>query len=294
MGFDPARDLERWRRALAATSAALLVVLIGFGLAEWRAFARDVVEQPAVTNVVERCPSCHQPPAAHGAALEAHQRRGVGCSDCHGGRPRGLRLASVHFASGVPAADPRLRAPGVDASCMRCHVPGGAAGTERLGRGARLYLGLGCAACHPLGAGGAGYAPDLSAVGWRSPAELRARLLGADPPPMGSPMPSFAAALREPTDLDDLLVFLEGLALAPVARGRASPRADALVSASCTACHEPGAVGPRHRCLYLRERVNELACERCHVAPLAAVGRCPVVDQERSACPACHPDARST
>jgi hypothetical protein len=114
-------------------------------------------------------------------------------------------------------------------------------------------------------------------------------------------MPSFAESFQsEPDALEDLVIFLESLAL-PRARPDCArrPRSAAWLDFPCAGCHAGGEMPARgwfgHRCVYLLERRGELSCRRCHPQGLAATARsghdCPLLAEHRGACTACHDPA---
>jgi len=334
LSTDP-REARRLRLGVLVAALALLGVLAAAGYRAltppWRAVqagfrerlgpaagrvATGVREVRTCTGALERCTTCHLgatradlrgtsvplPYRAHALDLAPHPPATVGCTACHGGNGRALDPAAAHaWPGGGGAPDPLRRSPYLQASCLRCHVPGDAPGMERLARGARLYQGLGCAVCHPLTPGGRGgwdYGPDLTATGRRSPRQLETSLLDPAANFPGSTMPSFRHALgEEPEGRTDLVIYLLGLTLPPAPpscslRGRS----DALVHRPCATCHAgvAGRAGGRlaHRCGYLRERREHLRCAGCHPEavpqPGAGQGWCPVIRAQRDGCEACH------
>lgn len=195
--------------------------------------------------------------------------------------------------------------PHIQASCARCHVPGAKEGQERLEQGAWLYLGLGCALCHPLtegGRGGLDYGPDLTAIGRKSLDDLKASLLDPAANFPGSTMPSFRHALEmEPEATENLLIYLESLVLDRYPDCGNREKSQGLVGRPCADCHagENGRAGGRmqHGCPYLVKRAAELRCSNCHSSAGPAFGpgegQCPVLQQHMEACAACHDSARS-
>jgi hypothetical protein len=192
--------------------------------------------------------------------------------------------------------------PFLQAACHRCHLPGGVPGSEKLARGADLYMRLGCAMCHSLTAAGRGgwdYGPDLRATGRQSLAHIKESVLQPTADFPDSTMPGYRASFADnPEALDDLLVYLVGLAL-PRAQGcETRQSASSWVSAACTTCHagQGGRAGGRfvHRCVFIKARAGELRCQGCHPAaipePGALGGVCPVVREHRQGCVACHWD----
>lgn len=325
---DAEKDSRRavlWLAASAVLFLLLLAVAAALGLRpDWREQQRHLREAgfigprlgrasqitDACTGQTDRCITCHPGKDdgrgktgqrdlfldAHAPGIAVHFDGGLGCSVCHGGTGRALDREAAHRRHGE--AEPLLRAPFLEASCIRCHVPG-EGGTERLRRGAMLYLELGCQMCHPLnrrGLGGWDFGPDLFRPGWRSPTKLERSLLEPTADFPESTMPSFAPALASARErLDDLLLYLLGL---PLLAEKTCPgpraEADSLAAISCTHCHagESGRASGRlrHRCPYILSRVEELRCSGCHHGeppPESSLGLCPV-KQHRQHCQACH------
>ncbi|MFH0901997.1 MAG: hypothetical protein V2A73_15310 [Pseudomonadota bacterium] len=285
-----------------------------------------IVEIRSCTGAVDRCASCHlvvgqagllsssgvaQEGAArqydlHPPAIAGHSQEEIGCSACHGGTGRSLRLGPAHSRPGTDTRDPLMREPHIQASCSRCHVPGDRAGSERLAGGAMRYLELGCQLCHPLtgeGRGGWDYGPDLRAIGRKSLVYLETSLLQPSANFPGSTMPSFQQALPPNSDaLVDLIVFLQSLVLPRASAGDCGVRARsaALLEVGCPSCHgRPSGVAGgewRHRCTYLGVRRDELRCQGCHAnstpadpaGEAAMTAACPVIEAVRSDCAACH------
>jgi len=308
-----------------------VVLAVAFAAAGWRALApswkdeqqrfRNVARLPserplgmvqleACTGEVDRCTTCHlgveradlhsapKPLRSHPNGLRHHPPEQMGCTVCHGGTGRALDPAVAHAAPGTGTLDPRMKPPHLYASCGRCHIPGEKAGTEWLATGAKRYLELGCGVCHPLsgeGLGGWDYGPDLreSRLGLDA---LRTSLLDPAANFPGSTMPSFAASFADdPDGLDAMLVYLESLQLGDSGQCRHTRQRDAWASESCTRCHAgPGgkATGTTsHRCLYLKDRREELTCGRCHETVPDGTGECPVIAEHRGSCAACHGDS---
>ena len=323
----------RHLRVLLLAAAAVLAVvlaLVAYSVLtpEWQAIQRIFREQHgggrladgiqqvrACTGEVDRCTTCHLgiarpdlndesvalPYRAHSLDLSRHPVTGFGCTACHGGNGRALDPLAAHRLDAIGDKDPLLREPQIQASCARCHVPGDSEGMERLVRGARLYLGLGCAICHPLTEGGRGgwdYGPDLTAIGRRSPAYLETSLLEPAANFPDSTMPSFTHALQhEPEARTDLLIYLQSLALTRSAGCSIRARSNGLLALPCASCHagEQGRAGGRlkHRCLYIIERKDELECSLCHgdkgvPAPGPGGGACPAIEKRRGSCAVCH------
>ncbi|MCP4676384.1 MAG: hypothetical protein GY854_12905 [Deltaproteobacteria bacterium] len=273
-----------------------------------------ILQYAACDDNVDRCPTCHLgieradlksdkiPPLyrAHGPGIGPHRPEKFGCSSCHGGNGRALTPDSAHMLANHGGVDPLMHKPHIQASCARCHVPGSTAGQDRLVQGANLYLGLGCAVCHPLTDGGRGgwdFGPDLTAVGRKSLDYLRTSLIDPTANFKGSTMPSFQLALdKEPEAMESLLVYLESLALERSSDCNERTRSRGLVEKPCADCHA-GAGGSaggrmRHRCVFLLERTKELSCANCHSTeipkPGAGKGYCALIKQHRKACAACH------
>lgn len=315
MPIDLDRSARRWRGALAVGAFALAAV-VAAALAraarpEWRqaqeraGAGRGIAQFSTCEGEVDRCLTCHPKSAlagGHSMSLSRHRPEVMGCGACHGGAPRALTARAAHAAPGTDRPDPRMKGAHLQASCAKCHVPGDRPGMEHLTRGAGLFLELGCAVCHPLAGGGRGgwdFGPDLRGIGRRSPASLEIAILEPARRQKGSTMPSFAHAFAaDPGSLEDLLVFLESLALPPAEQGHCSARAKsaALAELPCAACHagSGGKAGGRlrHRCAYIEARKDSLACESCHPGAVPAAGprgeACPFVEEQRGACAACH------
>lgn len=327
MAFEASADARRARLSLLVAAVAALVALVAVGVqssqSEWRrhqeAFvaagleeaAPGILEVRACDGTVDRCMTCHvaidradlygrrdlEPPLApHPVSLADHPPHLVGCTACHGGTGRALDAATAHALPGTAAPDPLRASPHIQASCARCHVPG-ITGSERLARGVDLYLRLGCAMCHSLSAGGRGgwdYGPDLRGLGRQPLSYLKSSLLEPTANFPGSTMPAYQASFRDnPKSLDDLLLFVQALALEPAC---STVGAGELVRAPCSSCHaaEGGRAAGRmeHRCVYILERRESLGCPACHQGGVPEAGAfggfCPVVREHRGACDACH------
>ena len=323
------KDHLRLRILLTIASATLLLSLVVVGVRAfnrpWRVVQRQFSAMTGETapgirqyrtcaDEVDRCPTCHlgmerndisgkKPPLPfrnHGPDIGEHDPWEVGCTACHGGVGRALTPAAAHGTTMGGARDPLMKAPYIQASCARCHMPGEKPGQERLLQGATLYAGLGCPGCHPLtdqGCGGWDYGPDLRALGRMSPDALKTSLLDPAANFEGSTMPSFEHALeKDQSALESLLIYLESLALPRSDKCRARDRKAALVRAPCTTCHadEAGRASGRvrHRCPYILERKEELKCSNCHALEVpgtgAAKGYCPLITAHREACALCH------
>jgi len=305
---DEARDGRRLAVGLLLASSFLLLTLMVAG-------ARSLSEGPEIHQLasalgdVDRCITCHalapgsSEPVAHPPRWKSHLEAKLGCTACHGGVGRALSREAAHASAPDGPRDPLLRLPGLEAACVRCHPPG-VPGTEGVARGAQTFLRLGCGVCHPLtedGRGGESFGPDLRRVERKSTEAVREAILEPTKASPGSTMPPFARSFTEADPaLDDLLLFLASLSLAPPTRGDLRPRTAPWVAAPCASCHG-GKAGHaagrrRHACTYLLERGPELRCAGCHPAgipaPEAKAGLgdayCPLVKQHRSACVVCH------
>ena len=329
MSVDLERDERRLRRLMAAVAAILLLSLGAAGYLdlwpEWRhvqagfsdrapsgsTAVSGIQELSACNGEVDRCTTCHlaalrqnlgestdpEPYRSHAISLAAHPPHRFGCTSCHGGVGRALSAAAAHALPGNTTRDPLLKAPFLEASCARCHLPGEVRGTERLVRGTSLFFALGCGMCHSLALGGRGAwddGPELRTLGRRSIDELKTSLFDPKADFAESTMPSYETSFRgHPEELVDLEIFVQSLTLprlgACASRGASDTR---LWTASCTTCHVGDkAVGRlQHRCVYLKERGPELACGNCHHGSglETATGDCPVVREHRGACVACH------
>ncbi len=333
----PSREVRRLRLWFLTAACGLAIVLGGVYLCErsapWRLLqerfralegekGRAEPRGPEIRQIytcgagVDRCTTCHLgiqrkdlvdpsiplPFRAHGPGLRGHRPERIGCTACHGGNGRALDPGPAHRIPGLEARDPLMGEPHVQAACARCHVPGSRPGQDRLVAGALLYLGLGCALCHPLrgeGRGGLDYGPDLRRIARKDPGYLETSLLRPDANFPGSTMPSFRRALGDKREaLTSLVIYLEGLALPRLPACRDRGAIDGMVGRPCADCHagRRGAASGRlsHRCIYLLRRSRELRCAGCHEAdippPGPGRGYCPVVTEQRGACAACHED----
>ncbi len=202
---------------------------------------------------------------------------------------------------GTRRKDPLLTQPFIQASCVRCHVPGDQPGMQRLSDGAKLYLLLGCSICHPLTGGGRGgwdYGTDLRSLGRKSLAYLEASLIEPTANFPQSTMPTFKHTFAgQPDLLENLLIYLVSLGLHdPENCSKRNLQNETMLSRACASCHS-GKVGQacgrfEHRCLYIVERKSELDCASCHQEsiPVAGLGRgrCPQINQHRANCVVCH------
>ncbi|NOZ86986.1 MAG: hypothetical protein GXP49_12130 [Deltaproteobacteria bacterium] len=327
------RDTRRLKLALFAS---ILLLFAAMGLTMYRQAEPDwkqkqeefistvdpagseniqILQVHACDGNVDRCTTCHlgierkdisekkllNPFKPHpGGLLTYHPATRFGCSSCHGGNGRALTVEGAHKGP-AGGKDPLLREPHIQASCGRCHVPGDAPGMEVLVKGARLYLGLGCTGCHPLGTQGKGswdFGPDLTKIGRKSPEYLVTSILDPTANFADSSMPSFKLALgHDRKSMESLVVFLESLALAEPSACTKRTKAKIIVDMPCASCH----AGPdskasgvfSHKCPFIIEHKHELSCGSCHPsgppAPsLTGKGRCPVVEKRRASCSVCH------
>ncbi|MBI5543704.1 MAG: hypothetical protein HY901_07455 [Deltaproteobacteria bacterium] len=321
MAIDLKADARRLRTVVAGCAVALLATLTVAGVQavrpSWRsqqkASTPGIVQKATCTGAVDRCETCHPGggrrdtggkgarPPSHPEILAAHSRHGVGCSDCHGGSGRALEAQVAHAFPGHEATDPMMKEPHLQASCARCHVPGDTKGMERLVNGERLYSEYGCGICHPLESGGRGgwdFGPDLRAGGRRSLPYLETSLTDPAANFPESTMPTFLSLKKsDPAGFTDLVIFLESLEL-PRAQGACSVRekSTSLARLSCATCHA-GAAGKasgrlEHRCLYFKDRKDQLTCGGCHAEEVPAAGKgegsCPVEREHRGNCAGCH------
>ena len=269
-----------------------------------------IQQQVGCTGERDRCTTCHlgienpdlgglavpRPYRAHSVSLAAHPPSEIGCTACHGGVGRALDAAVAHSRPGSTERDPRMASPHLQASCAACHVPGDGPGMEHLVRGATEFLELGCGMCHPLGGGGRGgwdFGPDLRTIGRRSLAYLKSSVTEPAANFAESTMPSFAHTFEADAEaLADLLLYLQSLVLPRPGSCNLRRRSDPLVTRACQECHA-GAGGAAvgrftHRCLYLLERGDALACRSCHTAIPDSAKDCPLVNSHRGNCGVCH------
>jgi hypothetical protein len=295
--LDLSRDALCLRR-LVSLASLLLVASLAWAAA--RELGRDrtphVLEIEGTLGEPDRCLSCHTGVLAD-ASVEAHGWHAlarIGCGVCHGGTPRALEARAAHRRQGELLPDVMMQRPGIESSCARCHPPG-IRGADHLARGARLYLGLGCAVCHGgLGSTFGLSGPELRQIMLR-PDEVRRKLLepGITAAPRdesaasateSSPMPSYQDALgKDEQAMADLVTFVRALALAPL---RPDPP---FAEARCDTCHARGSPSGRyvHTCPFLQR--SDLACARCHAGgPPDRPGDCPRIEAERPACSICH------
>jgi mono/diheme cytochrome c family protein len=326
--LDLAVDIKRLRWALLVSLVFLGIVFgtVAFsGLSpQWRVFQQEFNQEEEyrirqIRNCndgdnIDRCISCHldfdndhsstpelkQPFRPHPEIPMKPQLADVGCSSCHGGVGRALTVEVAHSMLPGDKLDPLMKPPHIQASCARCHVPGAVAGTERLVEGSRLYLDLGCAVCHPLTPGGRGsfdFGPDLRSIGRKSLAYLEASIIDPTLNFAQSTMPSFAHTFEGQSEgLEDLLIYLESLVLIPPAKCDQSGQVNKLVNARCGSCHHGSPEEQKemfsHRCVYIKDRKDELNCQNCHQGQHLKAGPnqgyCLFIGQHRSACSACH------
>lgn len=334
MAIDLQADARRLRASILVGSLLVLATLAAAGVqagrpgwkkhqADFRALGAvpadrslGIVQAETCTDQVDRCATCHlgaerrdlagqgvaAPLGAHPFPLDAHASRSVGCADCHGGSARALDAAVAHAFPGDAARDPMMREPHIQASCVRCHVPGDVQGMERLVHGSRVFAEWGCGICHPLSGGGRGgwdFGPDLRAGGRKSVAYLETSLTEPAANFPESTMPSFATVAKaDEAAFTDLVIFLQSLELSRASTCSLRERSARLAAMPCASCHA-GPAGQasgrlQHRCLYLAERKDQLACAGCHPQAIPAAGAgagvCPVEREHRGACAACHDD----
>lgn len=277
-------------------------------------FTGEIRQKKDCAGRQERCTTCHlmvnRPQLreksipklyrAHPASMVHHFAKGVGCSQCHGGNPRALDPPVAHALTNGVGKDPLMTQPYIQASCARCHLPGAVKGTERLASGAMMFIQLGCMVCHPFEPGGTGsadYGPDLSAMGRQHIDYLRISVLDPTANFAGSTMPVFRRTFENrPEALEDLLIYVQSLTLKKAPGCATRDRFNGLVGWRCAKCHN-GPSGKAmgratHSCPYIKARAKELQCSNCHSAsipePATFSGRCPVVQQHRKNCAACH------
>jgi len=332
VGFDQVADATRWRFGLFVTASVVTLIWVTMAVIEsgepWEAYQAELASSglwPRSVNrgVLEvdvamgsqhrtdRCRSCHlgmeleaepgaqrqAPHTAHpGRLLTQHSPEQHGCAICHGGTAQALEPSVAHALVGTTQHDPMMQQPYVQASCIQCHLPGAVVGSERLARGARLYLTLGCGMCHSLkadGRGGWDYGPDLRRMGRHGDRYLRQSLLDPAANFAGTTMPSYQSSLGEnPEILSDLLTYLHALTLPRLK----DPGIDGLYARPCTTCHAGlggAAVGTiRHQCVWINEEQEQLRCQSCHTGELPVevsfAGFCPVVREHRGGCLTCH------
>lgn len=156
---------------------------------------------------IDRCTTCHigiddprmadaeQPIRTHsGNLLEHHPLDKFGCTVCHDGQPRAVKLPDAH-GEVEDWAEPLLRGAHVYTSCSRCHyeadvfgaqedlyagrgepaplfkselvasVPGESEHAAAIARGKRTLLKSGCLGCHKYRGRGGALGPDITYVG---------------------------------------------------------------------------------------------------------------------------------
>ena len=229
-------------------------------------------------GAVDRCTTCHmgmepgakafedRPPfQPHpGTWLESHPVGTFGCTSCHGGQGRALDPAVAHnrrHGGGPNAFTP------ASVRCSRCHPAAGLEGTRWVGRGVDLYFEHGCSGCHQPGRPGPGIGPDLSTIGLRGGAYLREVVLYPEKVYPLTIMPPMRYKIAEKgPDIDSLVTYLRTLEPWPRAENRGERRFD---SRLCAGCHrvndrEMTPIGPGHKCTYLHDESDWLACGNCH------------------------------
>lgn len=336
MGFNQKSDARALRLIFFLASAALLASMIFVWRWEsepqWKrlqaaydgpslgpiGFTGDIRQKQNCAGQVDRCTTCHlmvnredlrgesipKLYRAHPKSMVHHFSRDIGCSQCHGGNPGALVPSAAHSITNGEGKDPLMTQAFIQASCAKCHLPGAVEGTERLASGAMTFIQLGCMVCHPLQAGGAGsadYGPDLRALGRQSLDYLRTSIVDPSANYTGSTMPSFRRTFEHrPDAMDDLLIYVQSLALKTEPTCADRDRFSGLVQWECARCHNgpSGKAQGRtsHSCPYIKARASELKCSRCHPGsipkPGLFSGRCPVVQSHRKNCAACHDSAR--
>lgn len=260
----------------------------------------DRVVWPAPALADPGCERCHEKSRAdaiHGKLFARHPSLGAGCVVCHGGDASATEAGPAHGeAIGPPGTPPLwtalLRGAAAKAACAHCHVPGSVEGTEPHARGALLALELGCPSCHMTGALSRQVVGlPLETVGYRGEAYVRQMVRDAAVLVPGTKMPAFQERFAGKSDEDAIVAWVLAL------RGP-SRRAAGGEGKLCASCHgvdpkagwpKVGTTGPApHGCGYLQARRDELACARCHEAPIATGVACPFVNLHRPACGACH------
>ncbi len=332
MGFDLEADVRRVRLIFFLASLTLLCAMafVFFWKSEpqWRriqddyqgpklgpaGFTGEIRQKKNCAGQTDRCTTCHlmvnrkdlegqnveKIYRAHPGSMVHHFSSGIGCSQCHGGNPRALDPSVAHALTNGRGKDPLMTQPNIQASCVKCHVPGAVEGSERLESGAMMFVQLGCMVCHPLEPGGAGsadYGPDLRAMGRQDLEYLRQSVLDPTANFAGSTMPSFRKTFEHrPHALEDLLIFIQSLTLKTEPACATRDRFKGIVQWKCSRCHN-GPAGKAqgrtsHSCPYIKARAHELRCSRCHSysipKPSLFSGRCPVVQEHRKNCIACH------
>ncbi len=162
-------------------------------------FARGVrqISLPRI-GTVDRCISCHlaiedsvcvqplPPLSSHpGAALAYHSLESFGCTLCHPGDGRDLRVQKVCNRSQA-FSDTRESLHFVGSSCFRCHGTLFGPAPQALTRpdielGRALITSLGCYGCHKIRGVGGALGPALSDQGEKSASHYRFRFVSGSP-----------------------------------------------------------------------------------------------------------------
>lgn len=148
------------------------------------------IKQLILTDLkrVDRCMSCHiaidkpqlelgvEPFKAHpGEYLAWHPPERFGCTICHGGQGLATEVRAAH-GDVKHWEEPLLRGVLVQASCRQCHgnLEKIAADVPALIKGIQLFKAQGCYACHKIGEFGQTVAPELTDVGSKPYALMKA------------------------------------------------------------------------------------------------------------------------
>jgi len=198
------------KRVLFLIGTALLA--LAFGLSYWqdtnrewtqyqRRFLRTLtknerrgmtggITQLIVSDLhrVDRCTSCHvaidkpqlalaeEPFTAHpGEYLVWHPPERFGCTVCHGGQGLATEVKAAH-GDLKHWEEPLLRGPLVQASCRKCHgnLEEIASHVPTLIQGLVLFKAKGCYGCHKIGEFGQTIAPELTEIGSKPYALMKA------------------------------------------------------------------------------------------------------------------------
>ncbi len=190
-------------------------------------------------NIVDRCPSCHlgvknlqmrealSPYKSHEIILlQNHSIEKFGCTLCHRGKGRVLRVQEVCTGAHIKESIYSLEY--IQSSCGKCHLaifqknlP--IAGTEKLLRGLGIFRREGCLGCHKVRKVGGTIGPDLTDQGNKIkeaysftrvegeptiPNWLKMHFINPDKVSPGSQMLAFDL---QPAELDALTTFTLGL-----------------------------------------------------------------------------------
>ena len=147
-------------------------------------------------NRIDRCTTCHagllnpemgsaaQPHTGHpGNYLSFHQPQEFGCTVCHAGQGLATNSAEAHASDPdrhVFWDEPVYSKEFTQASCRTCHSSAWAAenGAPLLGKGAKLFVDLGCNSCHKTGGVGGSRGPALDGLGSQPRAHFSMAHLG--------------------------------------------------------------------------------------------------------------------